>query len=56
MSKRNFIPVSITLSPDVARKARVKAATEGKSRSQLVRELLEKELSKQDSNLEVQPC
>jgi hypothetical protein len=38
---RNVIPVSIALSPDLARWARVKAAQEGKSRSQFVRETLE---------------
>jgi len=35
-----LIPVSVAMTADLAYRARVRAAIEGKSRSQLVRELL----------------
>lgn len=44
VKKEKVIPISVAVSPDLAHKARVQAAMEGKSRSQFVREVLEQAL------------
>ena len=50
-----LIPVSVAMLPDMARKMRVLAAIQGKSRSQLIRDVLEKFLSNsQSTNLNQQ--
>lgn len=45
MEKSKVVPISVAISPDLARKARIQAAREGKSRSLWVREVLEKALA-----------
>ncbi len=44
MKEPKVIPISVAIPLDLAHKARVEAALQGKSRSQLVREVLEQAL------------
>jgi metal-responsive CopG/Arc/MetJ family transcriptional regulator len=45
VGQTGMIVTSVALTPDLARRARIQAAIEGKSRSQLVREALEQLLA-----------
>jgi len=50
MAKPKVVPISVAVSPDLARKARIQAAREGKSRSLWVREVLEKALAESSAD------
>ena len=47
---KRLIPVSISMPPALARRVRVQAAQEDKSRSQFVREVLERALPPEDAH------